>query len=83
MGATDFSWSEWSLDDTTNNIDDFNLTGFGLWREDAYIWPILRQTLAVNPGRIKLFATPWSPPAWMKTKKDMIGAIGMVIFLYS
>jgi glucosylceramidase len=32
--------------------------------------------LGVNPGRIKIFATPWSPPAWMKTQKNLTGKTG-------
>lgn len=76
MGATDFAWSQYSFDDLANNMDDFNLTAFSLWREDAYIRPMLNQALNVNPGRIKLFASPWSPPAWMKTNRSMIGTLG-------
>ena len=76
IGASDFNWEAWSLDDTTNNADDWQLTNFALWREDAYIRPVLDQALKVNPGRIKIFASPWSPPAWMKTKKHLFGSGG-------
>jgi glucosylceramidase len=76
IGATDFAWNQWSFDDTTNNIDDFNMSSFSLWREDAYIRPILDQALAIDRGRVKLFATPWSPPAWMKSQKNMIATVG-------
>lgn len=76
IGATDFAWNQWSFDDTTNNIDDFNMSSFSLWREDAYIRPILDQALAIDRGRVKLFATPWSPPAWMKSQKNMIATAG-------
>ena len=76
IGATDFAWNQWSFDDTTNNIDDFNMSSFSLWREDAYIRPILDQAVAIDRGRVKLFATPWSPPAWMKSQKNMIATAG-------
>lgn len=76
LGASDFGWEAWSFADTNNNVDDFNLNSFALWREEAYIRPILTQALAVSPGRIKLFASPWSPPAWMKTNKHLNGNIG-------
>jgi len=76
IGASDFGWESWTLDDTVNNIDDWTLNNFSLWREDAYIRPILDQVLDVNRERIKLFASPWSPPAWMKTGKHLFGGIG-------
>ena len=76
IGASDFGWESWSLDDTPNNVDDWNLSSFSLWREDAYIRPILDQALNVNRERIKLMASPWSPPAWMKTGKNLFGGSG-------
>ena len=36
------------------------------------ILPLLRQALALNP-ELKVMATPWSPPAWMKTNDSLIG----------
>lgn len=76
IGATGFAWNQFSFDDLANNLDDFSLSGFSLWREDAYMRPILDQALAVSPGRVKLFASPWSPPAWMRTNRSMIGSLG-------
>ncbi|WP_313641580.1 RICIN domain-containing protein [Paenibacillus sp.] len=76
IGASDFNWEMWTYDDTSGNSDDMNLSAFSLWREDAYIRPMLNQAYNVNPGRIKLFAAPWSPPAWMKTQKSLYGDMG-------
>lgn len=84
IGTTDFSLSSWSLDEIdVNSIDnskadglDLDLKNFTLCREEAYIRPILDQALAVNRGRVKLFATPWSPPAWMKSRKIFFGNAG-------
>ena len=36
------------------------------------ILPLLRQALALNP-RLKVIASPWSPPAWMKTNQSLVG----------
>ena len=60
IGSTDFAWEKWSFDDTPNNQDDFNLNSFSLWREDAYIRPMLNLALSASKGRVKIFATPWS-----------------------
>ncbi|MEC0169279.1 RICIN domain-containing protein [Paenibacillus graminis] len=76
IGASDFNWEMWTYDDTSGNSDDMNLSAFSLWRDEAYIRPMLNQAYNVNPGRIKLFAAPWSPPAWMKTKKSLYGDTG-------
>lgn len=74
IGASDFSCEAWTFDDTTNNTDDDgSLSNFSLWREDAYIRPMLDMAYKVNPGRIKIFATPWSPPAWMRSNKGLYG----------
>lgn len=76
IGSTDFAWERWTLGDTKDNVDDFQLNNFYMWREDDYIRPMLDLALKVNPGRVKLFASPWSPPAWMKTQKHLNGNIG-------
>lgn len=76
IGAPDFSRQAWSLDDTLNNTDDFNLNRFSLWHEDDAMRPILDAALNISQGRVKIFATPWSPPAWMKTGKNLFGAAG-------
>ncbi|WP_163192298.1 glycoside hydrolase family 30 beta sandwich domain-containing protein [Clostridium thermarum] len=73
MGASDFSWEAWTYDDTTNNSDDWSLSNFSLWRENTYIRPMLDQAYNVNKGRIKIFATPWSPPAWMRSNRGLNG----------
>jgi glucosylceramidase len=44
---------------------DPGLTHFSVAHDTAYIIPVLRQALALNPA-LKIDATPWSAPAWMK-----------------
>src|SRR2546430_2130767 len=34
--------------------------------------PLLRKPLALTPD-LKIRATPWSPPAWMKTNDSLVG----------
>ncbi|ULT94360.1 hypothetical protein L3Y34_003676 [Caenorhabditis briggsae] len=41
---------------------------------DDYKIPFIKKAMAVSNGKLKLFATPWSSPAWMKTSGRMIGA---------
>lgn len=35
--------------------------------------PFIQQAKAVSQRGLKLFASPWSAPAWMKTNKNMSG----------
>lgn len=67
IGASDFNWESWTFDDVSNlnqSATDFDLRFFSLWRENDYIKPMLDMALSINPQNIKLFASPWSPPAW-------------------
>jgi glucosylceramidase len=73
MGATDFSvYGNYSYDDVPAGQTDPNLTNFSIAHDTAYITPLLKQALTVNPA-IKVVAVPWSPPAWMKTSGTMNG----------
>ena len=73
MGATDFNASgNYSYDDMPAGQTDPTLSKFSVQHDAAYIIPALRQALSLNPS-IKILATPWSPPGWMKTSDSMIG----------
>lgn len=73
MGASDFSASgNYSYDDVPAGQTDLNLTNFSVAHDAAYIIPLLKQALTVNPN-LKVVALPWSPPAWMKTTGTMNG----------
>jgi glucosylceramidase len=41
-------------------------------RRSPEILPLLRRARALNP-RLRMMATPWSPPAWMKTGGSLVG----------
>jgi glucosylceramidase len=67
MGATDFSASgNYSYDDMPAGQTDPNLANFSVAHDTAYIIPLVKQALSINPN-LKVVALPWSPPAWMKT----------------
>ena len=73
MGASDFSSvGNYSFDDVPAGQTDPGLTNFSIAHDTAYLIPLLRQALAVNPS-IKIVAAPWSAPAWMKTSGTMNG----------
>ncbi|MDB5455950.1 MAG: glycoside hydrolase family 30, partial [Caulobacter sp.] len=71
IGASDFSIEHYSLDDAPDAAADPNLTHFSLARPAQTVFPTVRQALTVNPD-LKVMASPWSAPAWMKTTGSLI-----------
>ena len=45
---------------------------FSLEEDRKYVIPVMKDILQVLP-HIKILASPWSPPAWMKTNNSSIG----------
>lgn len=73
MGASDFTATgNYSYDDMPAGQTDPTLANFSIQHDLPYIIPELKQALSLNPS-IKIMATPWSPPGWMKTSDNMIG----------
>lgn len=80
MASCDFSTHEYSFDDpplgsnyVPQNYTDFNLTDFSLAPDFDYKIPLIKMALDYIGANLKLFASPWSAPAWMKTNYDMVG----------
>jgi glucosylceramidase len=69
--SCDFSLESYSFDD---NDGDFNLTYFNISRNYEWLIPMLKQSLDASDKDIRLFASPWSPPAWMKSNNQMTGS---------
>jgi glucosylceramidase len=72
IGASDLSASVFSYDDLPNGETDMPLAKFNLSQDTIDFIPILKEILAINPN-IKILATPWSPPTWMKTNNNSMG----------
>jgi glucosylceramidase len=73
MGASDFvAGPHYTYDDVPAGQTDFGLRHFSIAHDRAEILPLLRQARRLNP-HLKIMATPWSPPAWMKTNDSLIG----------
>ncbi|KAJ8974330.1 hypothetical protein NQ317_002513 [Molorchus minor] len=71
LGGSDFSPRGYSYDDVEN--EDFDLEQFALQEEDFnYKIPIIHEALNRTPS-LKLFASAWSAPRWMKTHRIWTG----------
>ena len=71
MGASDFSTHDYSYDDMPAGQTDSTLARFSLAEDRADKLPALKAALAINP-QLKLVASPWSLPGWMKTTGSLI-----------
>jgi len=69
INSCDFSLGNYAYDEVDG---DFALKHFSIERERSAILPMLKEALRLSGG-LKLFASPWSPPAWMKTNRQMNG----------
>lgn len=72
IGASDLNSSVFSYDDRPAGETDFPLAHFSLARDLEDVLPVLRQVLAISPG-LRILASPWSAPPWMKTNGDARG----------
>ncbi len=72
VGSSDLSRSHYSYDDRPEGQTDPELKFFSVAHDEADVFPIMREALKLNPA-ITVMASPWSPPAWMKTKPTMNG----------
>jgi len=73
VAASDLNAFPFSYNDLKDpRATDPTLSQFSLSYDTLDVLPILKQILAVNP-QIKLMASPWSPPTWMKDNKDTRG----------
>ena len=51
---------------------DKDLTSFSIAHDLRYRIPLIKRAMAATGNRLKLFASPWSPPAYMKDNNDML-----------
>jgi glucosylceramidase len=70
IGASDYSTSLYSFDESEE--EDPELKKFSIGHDKTYILPLLREARKLNPD-LFLFSSPWSPPAWMKFNRSMLG----------
>lgn len=68
MNSCDFSLGNYACADTPG---DATLSRFSIDRERRYILPMLKAALKLTGRSMKLFISPWSPPAWMKSNREM------------
>jgi glucosylceramidase len=66
VGSSDMNDHVYSYDDMPEGQTDPTMAKFSLDPDKEDVIPVLKEILAINP-KIKILASPWSAPLWMKT----------------
>ena len=51
---------------------DEALKSFSVKHDEQFRIPFIKQAMAAAGGKLTLFVSPWSPPAWMKSNGEML-----------
>ena len=65
LGASDLDAEVFSYSDLPPGETDVSMDRFSLAPDRRHLIPVLREILNINPT-VRLMASPWSPPVWMK-----------------
>ena len=68
INSCDFSLENYAYDETPGDTD---LKNFSIDRDKKSLIPMIKKAQEISHNGFKLFASPWSPPAWMKTTGEM------------
>ncbi|MEO6523116.1 MAG: glycoside hydrolase family 30 protein [Mucilaginibacter sp.] len=73
LGRTNIQSCDFSSDIYSYVADkDVSLKTFNISHDLKYRIPFIKQAIAAAGGKLTLFASPWSPPAWMKDNNDVL-----------
>jgi glucosylceramidase len=73
LGRTHINSCDFSSESYTyTKPGDADLASFDVAHDRRYRIPFIKAALATAGGHVSLYASPWSPPAWMKTNDDML-----------
>ena len=72
LGASDLNNFVYSYNDLPDGKKDLEMKKFDLGHDYDDIIPVMKEILKIVPD-IKIMASPWSAPAWMKESKNVRG----------
>jgi len=68
INSCDFSGGSYTYVDE----NDAALKSFSIAHDEEFRIPMIKQAISVAGGKLTLYASPWSPPAWMKDNNNML-----------
>ncbi len=71
LGANDFSLDWYSYNETDG---DFEMASFSIENDHKTLIPFIKTALKYQPN-LKIWASPWCPPTWMKYNKHYASAL--------
>lgn len=73
VGANDYARSWYSFNETAG---DFEMKHFSIDRDKKALIPYIKLAQTYNP-KLTFWASPWSPPSWMKTNQHYANKSGI------
>ncbi len=68
IGSCDFSSDSYGY----VAYNDTSLISFSVVHDERFRIPLIKQAITAAGGKLPLFVSPWSPPAWMKDNRSLI-----------
>lgn len=73
LGRTNINSCDFSSDTYTYTSEgDAELKSFNIEHDLKFKIPLIKAAIKESGDKLKLFASPWSPPAWMKSNNNML-----------
>lgn len=73
LARTQINSCDFSSDSYTYvSNDDTSLSTFSVKHDEKYRIPLIKAATDEAGGKLTIFASPWSPPAWMKDNDNML-----------
>ncbi|ADF50719.1 MAG: glucosylceramidase [Zunongwangia sp.] len=72
IGSSDLNSFTFSYNDLKDGETDYDLKKFSLAQDLKDVIPVMKEILEIYP-EIKIMASPWSAPIWMKTNNNIRG----------
>ncbi|MCU0564608.1 MAG: hypothetical protein MUE48_11815 [Desulfobacterales bacterium] len=70
INSCDFCLSNYAYAEVEGDVA---LAHFSIDRDRRSLIPMIHDAMRLSEGGLRVFASPWSPPAWMKTNGQMNG----------
>jgi glucosylceramidase len=69
INSCDFSSESYAYSEVEGDVD---LKNFSISHDMQFRIPLIKAAIEKTSGKLTFFASPWSPPAWMKTNNNML-----------
>ena len=83
LARTNIHSCDFSSDSYTYvNDNDTALSSFNVLHDEKYRIPFIKQAIAAAGGKLRLFVSTWSPPAWRKNNHNLAQGVKLLPEFY-